>query len=400
MGHAQAAVAGGGLVARADEMLAGLDLELVGPARIRPQLGDVQRIAGEPGDRAVQPGDLGPAHQVEPDALGRNRAGMAVLHPHDDFLAIPRRRKTGIEIRRPGIGVMGAGQHRWIVTIGVQRIFHDVMAGAIDHMHKKLAGEIAQPVLRAHFGAVDHHGRVGAAERLLPGRQPRTVAVEQGRPDAGILGAVAAPVIGRDQPCVVAAAVAEEGEIGGEVDRRQIVPLVGQQRVGYPQLVEGQDIRPIGHQMPDLIDQPAGIERRDQHHRRPAAGQLADRPGGLAGQRLADARDVLHEGTGDGDAGQVVKGGEGSELVERVVHRHRSGAGKPADEGVTLGRRLGMAERLEKRHAAAGVGECLDIQGHDLAGGRRTEGRGSPMFIAAGCAQAKGLAENRVRRRG
>ncbi len=380
MGDAEPAVGGGHFIARAHEMLSGLDLELRRPAGIRPQLGDVQRIGGETRNRPVEPGDLRLSHQVEADALGRDGTGMAVLHPQHDLFAVTRSRQAGIEIRRPGIGVMGAGQHRWRVAIGVQRVFHDVVAGAVDHMHEKLAGEVVQPMLRAHFGAVDHHGGVGAAQRLFPGHETVAVSIEQRGPDAGVLGAVSAPIIRRDQPRMVAIALTEEGEVGGEVDRRQILPLVGQQRVGHAHLVQGDHIGAVRHEMADLVDQPAGVEGRDQHDGGAASGQLADRPRRLSRQRLADAGDVLHEGAGDGHRSQIVQGGEGLELRQRVIDRNRAGGGQPCDQRLALGRCLGMAERLEQRHAAAGIREGLDVQGHDRpAVEERRDGRSAEL---------------------
>ena len=65
-----APLAGENLVARPHDVLAGAQLDLPRPAKIRQQLGDIDRAAGERPDRLGQRDDALLAHRVEADRAG------------------------------------------------------------------------------------------------------------------------------------------------------------------------------------------------------------------------------------------------------------------------------------------------------------------------------------------
>ncbi len=129
------------LIARAHQMLARLDLDLLRPACIGQEFGHAQPARRKGGDLLVERDNAIAAHQAKTDLAPGNGAGMAVLHPQHDLLASVRRRQAGIEIGRPGIGVMGLRQHAVAIAIGVERVFDDVVSGRAYHMHEELAGK-------------------------------------------------------------------------------------------------------------------------------------------------------------------------------------------------------------------------------------------------------------------
>ena len=63
---------------------------------------------------------------------------MRVLHPQDNALAIRGRWQAGVVVGGPGIGIMGTGQNRVVVAIGIERVFDDVVTGDTDCMNKEL----------------------------------------------------------------------------------------------------------------------------------------------------------------------------------------------------------------------------------------------------------------------
>src|SRR5215469_12379228 len=145
------------LIARTHHVFASAYLDLLRPARLGQERGDIEWVARERRDRAIELHALFVAHQIKPDRAGRNRARLAVLHPERYVLAVIGRGKTGIEIRRPGIGVMRAGESALGVAsaIGVERVFDDVMALRANRMNEKLAGELRQGETLPHRLAVD-----------------------------------------------------------------------------------------------------------------------------------------------------------------------------------------------------------------------------------------------------
>ena len=89
VGDAGAAGAGH-LVARADDVAAGTQLDLRGPAEVGQQGGDVERDGGEWADGVAQRHGVLGAHPVERDGAGRDRRGVAVLQPQHDALIVAR----------------------------------------------------------------------------------------------------------------------------------------------------------------------------------------------------------------------------------------------------------------------------------------------------------------------
>ena len=329
MGDALAPVSGEHLVARAHEVLAGLDLELVGPGGLGHEFGDVERICAERRDRLIEPMDFGRAHEIEPDPVRRNRAGMAVLDPQHDPLAGPGRRQPGIKIGRPGIGVVGAGQHRLLLAVGVEGIFDHIVPGGADHMHEQLAGERTQAEALPHLTAVDDDAAGRLAQLLPPLGQDLAGLIEQAQPQRRVLGAVAGPVIGRDDPAVMASGVAEEGEVGGDVERVQIAPGVGQHVVGQAQGVEAQDLGALGHEVADVLDRPLGVEGGDEDRGDIGCLELGDGLAYAPEHFFAQVVDVLYEDAGDLQRREVVEFGEGGGLGRRIVDGEAPGGAKP-----------------------------------------------------------------------
>ena len=178
-------------VARAHEVLAGLHLDLLRPARLGQQLGGVDGQRPEGRNLAVQPGYLRLAHEVEADAAGGYRRWVAVLHPEQHLLAVPGRRQAAVEVGRPGVGVVGAGQHLVAVAVGVEGVLDDVMSGDAADVQEETPGEGAEAEAFAHVLGVDHHAAIGAGQRIAPLGQGIAVFVHQAAPGFRRLGAVA-----------------------------------------------------------------------------------------------------------------------------------------------------------------------------------------------------------------
>ena len=234
------------------------------------------------GDRPLR------AHAVERDGAGRDRRRVAVLQPQDHPLVLARRRQAGVAIRRPGIGVVRAGQAGAVVAgIGVERVFHHVVAGRADRVHEQLAGERRQAEALAHRAAVDGEAAGPGRNLLLPGRQHRAVRVEQPQPQPDRAAAVAGPVVRRHQPRGQPIGIAEEHEVGREVQLVEIARTVGQQRVRQLRLVQRDDLRARRQQMRDARRDPPGVECGDQHGARAAVRQFGQRARHIAGALLA-----------------------------------------------------------------------------------------------------------------
>src|SRR3546814_10523477 len=80
---------GDDLVARAHEVLAGLHIDLLRPARLGKQCAGVEGARAERGNVLLQPGDVVVAHEVEADADGRHRRRVAVLRSEEHTSELP-----------------------------------------------------------------------------------------------------------------------------------------------------------------------------------------------------------------------------------------------------------------------------------------------------------------------
>ena len=134
------------LVARADHVLAGMNLDLRRPNDVGQQLGDVERARRERADRLVERRDVLAAHHRQPDGARRDRRRVRILQPEDHPLAGRRRRQSGITVRWPGIGVMGTRQHEVVFrrAVDVERVFDNVVAGGAGDVDEQLAGKLAK----------------------------------------------------------------------------------------------------------------------------------------------------------------------------------------------------------------------------------------------------------------
>src|SRR5665213_1073876 len=97
---------------------------------------------------------------------------------------------------------MRAGQARLgaRVAIDVERVFDGVVPGGADGVNEKLTGEFAELESLPHFAAVDRHHAQAQRQFLPPLGQGFAACAEQPEPQRDILGAVARPVIRRDEP--------------------------------------------------------------------------------------------------------------------------------------------------------------------------------------------------------
>ncbi len=186
-----AALAADHLIARADHVAPGGDLDLLRPARVGQQRGDIQGNAGERGD-GFGIGDLPVvADQAQRDLARRDFDRQAVLDPEDHPLILARCGQAGIEIGRPGVGVVGAAEARAVVVDDVERVLDHVVARRAGYVHEQLSLEGRQVEAGPHLAAVDHDGRGVRGQGLAPARHHRAGAVEQHEPDRGLRRAIA-----------------------------------------------------------------------------------------------------------------------------------------------------------------------------------------------------------------
>ncbi len=220
---------------------------------------------------------------------------MAVLHPQHDLLVGLGSRKPGVIVGRPRVGVVRAGQLVRPVAKNVERVFDDVVADRTDHVDEQLTRELAKAEAPAHLAAVDRDAARSGRRRIAPLRQHRPVGAEQAQPQVHGFGAVTGPVVRGHHARVAAAAIAEEREIGREVQRIEILARVHQHVVGQAHRIQGHDLRPGGDQMADVIDEASRIERQDQNGFDLRRREIADRLRAAAERRRADRAHVLHE---------------------------------------------------------------------------------------------------------
>ena len=357
------------LVARAHEIPPRPDLDLLRPGGVGQQACDRQLAGGERGDLAVEPGDALRAHQVKPHPAGRDWARVRILHPQNHVFVLCRCRQTGVVIGRPGVGVVGAGQNRAVGTEGVERIFQHVVPGGADHVNEKLSGEFAQAEALAHRAAVYGDAVRPGAQGLGPPGQHLAVAAEQHQPQRRRRRAVPGPVIGRGDPRMLAAGIAEEGEVGDEIERIEIMLPVGQEIVIEPHVVEADDFGAVRHQVADVAGPPPGVEGGDEDQPGRRCGQVGNRLGAAPQFGAADVGHRLHEDLRHVHARKVVERRKALDHAERIVDRDRSRPLEARHQGLGLCRGERMAHRLVERVAAGDVAEGFDVQGHEVRSG-------------------------------
>ncbi len=130
------------LVAGPDDIFARPDLDLLRPACSRQKLRNAQAPGCEGRDRLVKRRGFRPAHDVQRDLARGYLEGLAVLQPEHHFFVLGGRGQPRIELRGPRIGVMRAGKHVFPIAIGVERVFHHIVARDAGGVDEKLAGEL------------------------------------------------------------------------------------------------------------------------------------------------------------------------------------------------------------------------------------------------------------------
>ena len=164
------------------------------------------------------------------------------------------------------------------------------------------------------------------------------------------------------QRCVVA----EQREIGREIERVEIDIGVGQPLPGDFHRVEGEDIAVRRQERLELADQPVGVEPSDQHRARLGFSQRRHGLCGAVEHLLADPCDVLDIDPNNVERGEVEQfrkalgralwiDDRDLAVMRQAIEQLPSGSGS---------RRV--RERLVKRIAAANIVECVDAQTHRL----------------------------------
>ncbi len=306
---------------------------------------------------------------------------MRVLHEERHALVRLARGHAGIVIRRPGIRVVAAGKGQAVLAIHVEGIFHDVVALDADGMDEERAGEVLEAETFAYFRAVDGEGRAGAGQRLAPFGELFALFAEEAEPEFRVVRAVQAPVVrARDAGVDAVGAVralllAQQREVGREVQRVEIVRLVGQHVVWQADVVERRDARAVREDMGDGRQRLLRVEGEDEHRFRAAVLHRIHGLRVVAEESAAEVFDALNEITGYIETREIVIGVEIADGAGGIVDRDRARLGEVLDQRVALRRGQRVAERLEERRTAGivagppamreiGILERLDLQRH------------------------------------
>src|ERR1700722_2607724 len=123
---------------------------------------------------------------------------MAVLQPEDHVFAVVRRGQSRIEIGWSGIRVVCGRLYVWLIAIGVEGVFDDVVTSDANGVNEELAGEGGQVEPRPNIGAVEYDGSFWSAAILAPRCEHAPVARKQPAPKTHRFCAVARPVVRGD----------------------------------------------------------------------------------------------------------------------------------------------------------------------------------------------------------
>ena len=143
-------------------------------------------------------------------------------------------------------------QYVWLIAIGVEGVFDDVVTSDANGVNEELAGEGGQVEPRPNIGAVEYDGSFWSAAILAPRCEHAPVARKQPAPKTHRFCAVARPVVRGDKTRVVAVFVTEEHKIRGEVKRRKISRAIGLQLFGQFQPGEAEYLDVCGDDMADM----------------------------------------------------------------------------------------------------------------------------------------------------
>ena len=323
-------------IARADHVPSGAQFDLRRPVQPGQHVGDIDGDGGERPHGAIERHRALRPHAVEAHRAGGDRHRVAVLQPQHHALVRPRCRQAGVAVGRPGVGVVRAGEAGAPVgRISIQRVFHDIVPRGPDRVQEQLAREFRQAEARAHGAAVDREPAGPVRQRLFPGGERGAGGIEQPQPEADRPGAVARPVVGGHEAGGKPVLVAEEGEVGGEVQPVQVAPRVGQQGRRQLRLVQAAQGGTGRQQGSDAGRRAPGVEGGDQHAARLGARQVNERAGGQAGTGPADRSDVvdieryrprqvgIHCQQRGGEAVGVIERDRAFEAVEQEADRLR-----------------------------------------------------------------------------
>ena len=359
-------------IARAHKPFSGANLQLPRPPRVRQQFGNIHRARAEGRNFLLQPSDvLVVAHFIQPHFAGGDGGRMGILHPQQDLFALLRGRESGVEVGRPGVGVVGAAEFGFVVAESVHDIFHNVVAGAVHHRDEELPAKFGQFEFAANVAGVQNNRRVRRAQRALEVGQRFAVFAEKTAPQKRVLRPVGAPVIGGDHAGVLSAFVAEKGEVCGEVQLVQIIPLVRQQAFGDFHFVQRNDFASVRRQSGDLRKAAVGVENRNEKQVGAAAGQAGDGRGFHPQRFASDGEGILREKELKVAGAQPMQGGEGGELSVRIIN---GGGFCGADAGGHAGAGRGgqrMTQRFKMGESAQAVAESVNGKRHCFSARRR-----------------------------
>ena len=157
-------------------------------------------------------------------------------------------------------------------------------------------------------------------------------------------------------------AVAEESEIGREVERVEIAVGATEQFLGDAHLVESRDLHFRRQQGPQLGQPSLGVEGGEKKRVEVAASRnRCYRLREKTKKRCSEACPILHIGGREAHSSQVVHLGQGGHGTIRIVETDRPCRGQAVEKPLDLGQREGMAQRLEQREAAP-----ERIEGHNV----------------------------------
>src|SRR3569623_213047 len=259
---------------------------------------------------------------------------------------------------------MGAGQHRGVVSVSIERVLHDVVPRDMHNVKEQAALKFGQIETAPDLRAVEHDARDTRRQVLRPMSEHAALEIEQAGPQRDVLRAESVPEIAAHEARVMTDAIAQEGEVGGEVERVEVAPRVGENLVGETHVIEAQDLHGLRQQMPYLLHRTLGVEGRDEPRACLAARERGD------GLRLATERGTtdilhpLHEHRSDIHARHTIKNNAGLAVSERIVHRYRPGRAQGGEQAARIIRTLGMGQRLEEGVSAGNVAEGGDVEAH------------------------------------
>ncbi len=301
------------------------------------------------------------AHAVQRHRPGRDRHGVAVLHPQHHPLIGARCRQTGKPVGRPRIRVMGAGQRGPVIAgIGIQRVFHHIMSGHAHCMNKQLPGKRPKAELRADRSAIQHIPPGPSRRRRIPRRQhgPGIIIKPVEKPHAA--RPIPGPVIRRGQPRAEMPIIAEKHEIGGKIHHIQIPRRVGQHLRRQLRAIHRQHRHPRGQKPAQPFHNPPGIERRHQHAAHLGLRHIGQRARDMRAAHTAHRQRILHINTLDIEIRAQSQQRPGNPIG--IENRGQPGLARKHAE---RRRRQRMRQRLIDHIAAAQIIEGLYIK-HDL----------------------------------